>query len=63
MLWQGKKPVSLPVRLGGLGIDNIHKISTLEYESSRKVTKNLVDHVIKQEPKIKLHDEATYCKK
>ena len=33
--------------------------STHEYESSRKVTKHLVDHVIKQEPKIKLQDEST----
>ena len=54
-----RKLLALPVRLGGLGIDDICKISTHEYESSRKVTKNLVDRVIKQEPKIKLHDEAT----
>ena len=51
--------LTLSVRHGGLGIDNICKISTHEYKSSRKVTKHLVDHVIKLEPKIKLHDEAT----
>ena len=40
---------SLPVRYGGLGIPDFSKLSSLEYDNSRKITNSLVsaikDHV------------------
>ena len=39
---------SLPVRLGGLGIEIPSKISSVQYENSRLVTKQLVDQIMSQ---------------
>ena len=49
--------LALPVRLGGLGLENITKISTREYESSRKMTKSLVESVIEQQIIFEVHEE------
>ena len=40
-----RKLLALPVKLGGLGIDEVDKISIYEYEASRKITKSLVDNI------------------
>ena len=41
---------SLPVRLGGLGIEIPSKISNIQYENSRLITKQLVDQIMIQSP-------------
>ena len=40
--------LSLPVKLGGMGITNITSISDIEYQTSKKTTKNLVDKIKNQ---------------
>ena len=47
----------LPFRLGGLGLENITKISTREYERSRKMTKSLVESVIEQQIIFEVQEE------
>ena len=49
--------LALPVRLGGLGLENITKISMREYESFRKMTKSLVNSVIEQQIVFKVQEE------
>ena len=49
--------LALPVRLGGLGLENITKISTREYESSRKMTKSLLESVIEQQIIFEVQEE------
>ena len=34
--------LGLPIRLGGLGLENVTQIAETEYESSRKITRSLV---------------------
>ena len=40
----------LQVKLGGMGITNITSISDIEYQNSKKTTKNLVHKIKKKEP-------------
>ena len=40
-----RKLLSLPVKLGGLGIINLTSISDIEYETSKRTTKDLVDKI------------------
>ena len=49
--------LALPVRLGGLGLENITKISMREYESSRKMTKSIVKSVIEQQIVFEVQEE------
>ena len=53
--------LSLPVKLGGMGITNITSISNIEYQNSKKITKNLVDKIKnkKIEPVLTLKTAAT----
>ena len=53
--------LSLPVKLGGMGITNITSISNIEYQNSKKITKNLVDKIKnkKTEPLLTLKTAAT----
>ena len=53
--------LSLPVKLGGMGITNITSISNIEYQNSKKITKNLVDKIKnkKTEPVLILKTAAT----
>ena len=53
--------LSLPVKLGGMGITNITSISNIEYQNSKKITKNLVDKIKnkKTEPVLTLKTAAT----
>ena len=44
-----RKLISLPSKLGGLGIKDVGSIATMEYENSRKMTKNLVNTIIKND--------------
>ena len=49
--------LALPDRLGGFGLETIAKISTMEYESSRKMTKSLVESVIEQQIIFEVQEE------
>ena len=40
--------LSLPVKLGGVGIRNIISISDIEYQTSKKTTKSLADKIKNQ---------------
>jgi hypothetical protein len=50
--------LALPVKLGGLGIDNICKRATSEYHASRKVTNDLVEN-IKNQNKVTAEGQQT----
>ena len=49
--------LSLPVRLGGLGITNIVSISDLEYDFSNKITKKMQNNI---ENQLTIYNKSTY---
>lgn len=51
--------LSLPVKFGGIGIANITSISDIEYQISKKATKNLLDKIKKTEAVLTLKIAAT----
>ena len=51
--------LSLPVRLGGLGIADPCENANREYEASQKVTKCLTDLILKQEQDLTLYSQES----
>lgn len=51
--------LSLPVKFGGIGIANITSISDIEYQISKKATKNLLDKIKKTKAVLTLKIAAT----
>ena len=50
--------ISLPPKLGGLGIQIPSEISKIQYDNSKKVTKSLTDHITKQKEFLELDKMA-----
>ena len=48
--------LSLPVRLGGLGIVNPTETADREYQASRKITEDLANIILRQEQDLSLYD-------
>ena len=53
-----RKLVSLPTRLGGLGIRIPSEISSTQYENSVVITRQLAKHIVLQKEKIEIDNDA-----
>ena len=58
-----RKLFSLPVKLGGLGINIPSEMATIQYKNSVAVTKSLVSHIIDQTELLDLDEESVKAAK